>query len=82
MLDEVHHRDERSRPDEPWIKDHWTTVTAGAPCAVCGASEGCTVMCDEPFLRCAEQPSEWPMTGGGWLHHVAAPPASELPVAR
>ena len=50
----------------------WVNVTAESPCGVCGATSGCSVMRNEGFVRCAEQPSEWPLVVGGWLHRVDA----------
>ena len=48
----------------------WVDVTDKSPCEVCGATSRCSVMRDERFVRCAEQPSEWPLVIGGWLHRV------------
>jgi hypothetical protein len=62
----------RARGDCP--EDHWTAVTAEAPCEVCGATNGCAAMRDERFVRCVRRPSDWPMTVGGWLHRSSAWP--------
>jgi hypothetical protein len=77
MLQSEHARSEWTRPDGSWVDDHWAEVTEGAPCVICGATEGCGVLRDEPFVLCARRPSELPMAAGGWLHHVAALPLAE-----
>jgi hypothetical protein len=46
----------------------WEDVTAEAPCPRCGAIRGCSALADGEFLRCLSEVSQWPVSGGGWLH--------------
>jgi hypothetical protein len=48
----------------------WVDVSFDCPCRICGAVQGCTSMSDDDFARCLEQPSDWPLVTGGWLHRV------------
>jgi hypothetical protein len=49
----------------------WEEVSAERPCACCGASVGCSILADGEFLRCLSEVSQWPVSGGGWLHRRA-----------
>ena len=46
----------------------WESVSSKLPCPVCGADTGCRLHSEEPFVLCAQTPSDWPLTTGGWLH--------------
>jgi hypothetical protein len=48
----------------------WLDASAGAPCPVCGAAGGCSVLEDGSFVRCFAVVSCWPVVDGGWLHAV------------
>jgi hypothetical protein len=39
----------------------WIDASPDHPCMICDGIEGCGAMRDEGFVRCAEQPSEWPL---------------------
>lgn len=45
-------------------------VSAGSPCPVCGGAAGCRVHSDFGFASCNNNPSEWPLTTGAWLHRI------------
>ena len=49
----------------------WEEVSAELPCARCGAPSGCSVLAEGEFLRCLSEVSQWPVSGGGWLHRRA-----------
>ena len=51
----------------------WIDVSFDSPCCKCHAIQGCSSMSDGKFVRCLEQPSEWPLVTGGWLHRVGEP---------
>jgi hypothetical protein len=53
------------------VEMEWTTATNTSPCPICGGDQGCKRHIDNTFASCAQQPSEWPLTDGGWLHRVA-----------
>jgi hypothetical protein len=48
----------------------WVNATMEWPCRICGATDGCSSLADDTFARCLEQPSEWPLVVGGWLHRL------------
>jgi hypothetical protein len=48
----------------------WKNVSNHRPCPICGASEVCRTHPDGTFACCAQEPSEWPMTNGAWLHRL------------
>jgi hypothetical protein len=50
----------------------WSAVSESRPCPVCGASASCGTHLDEDFVCCMNEPSEWPLTNGAWLHRSAA----------
>ena len=52
----------------------WDHVTRRHPCPVCGSESGCHRHTLAEFVCCSRQPSEWPLTNGGWLHRIGQPP--------
>jgi hypothetical protein len=61
----------------------WTRVTDAAPCPVCGGFGQCGTHVEEELACCVEEPSEWRLQNGGWLHRMAlAPAALPAPLAR
>ena len=48
----------------------WKAASASSPCPICGGEEGCQRHIDDDFASCFQEPSEWPLTNGGWLHRV------------
>jgi hypothetical protein len=63
---------ERTRPVNPAETPAWETVSADQPCPVCGATEGCAAASAEGLACCRSTVSVHPVTGGGWLHVLAA----------
>lgn len=57
----------------PFASLDWTLVTRTRPCCVCGGALGCRWRPDEEFACCTTQPSQWPLTVGGWLHSLPKP---------
>ena len=50
----------------------WIRVSRTAPCPVCGGAADCRTHSEEAFACCVQQPSEWRLNNGGWLHRVVA----------
>lgn len=48
----------------------WSSVSARKPCPVCAGVDACHWEVDGSFARCARNPSDWPIVGGGWLHRI------------
>jgi hypothetical protein len=46
----------------------WEDVSAERPCPRCAARSGCSLLAEGEFVRCLSEVSQWPVTGGGWLH--------------
>ena len=42
----------------------------GVECPICGGMTGCKTQAEGHFAACGTEPSEWPLTIGGWLHRV------------
>lgn len=59
----------------------WISVSVGRRCPVCGGSTGCKTYAEGPFAACGQEPSDWPMTSGAWLHRVRAPHTGKTPHA-
>jgi hypothetical protein len=57
------------QPDDELALD-WDDVTPHAPCPICGHPSDCKRSRSTDFASCAHEASEWPLTNGGWLHHV------------
>lgn len=59
------------RLDGPHGQDgDWNRVSGGAPCPICGSEADCRTHADEAFACCLQQPSDWRLTNGGWLHRI------------
>src|SRR5678815_2827152 len=52
------------------IDADWERVSASRPCPICGCDNACRRHVVDAFVCCARQPSDWPLTDGGWLHRV------------
>ena len=50
----------------------WIDASSAHPCPICYGIGGCSTLRDTGFARCEEQPSEWPLVVGGWLHRIEA----------
>lgn len=48
----------------------WNRVSGATPCTICGGRGDCRTHVDEAFAWCVEQPSDWCLTDGGWLHRI------------
>ena len=67
----------------------WIKVSAGRRCPICGGGTGCKTHSEGNFAACGQEPSDWPLTSGAWLHrlgavasgHLAANDASTAPSA-
>jgi hypothetical protein len=46
----------------------WEDASAERPCPRCAARSGCSELADGEFVRCLSEVSQWPVSGGGWLH--------------
>jgi hypothetical protein len=53
----------------------WTQVSHATPCPVCGGLGGCRTHVEEQFACCVQEPSEWRLANGGWLHRIERAPA-------
>jgi hypothetical protein len=53
----------------------WTRVSQGSPCPVCGGLGDCRTHVEEQFACCVQEPSEWRLDNGGWLHRIELAPA-------
>jgi len=60
------------------IDIEWKNVSSHRPCPICGASAACRTHPDGMFACCAQEPSEWPMTNGAWLHRIELATVVEL----
>ena len=61
------------RLDGPHGQDgDWNRVSGVTPCPICGSEADCRTHADEAFACCVQQPSEWRLTNGGWLHRIAS----------
>jgi hypothetical protein len=49
----------------------WNQVSGLAPCPICGGDADCRTHSDEAFVCCVQQPSDWRLNNGGWLHRIA-----------
>jgi hypothetical protein len=54
------------------LDSDWNRVSAAAPCPICGADAECRIHAEEAFACCAQQPSDWRLSNGGWLHRTDA----------
>lgn len=57
-------------------RDHeamWRRVSIRRPCPICAGVDGCSVHEEDSFASCSREPSDWPLTNGGWLHRVIHP---------
>jgi hypothetical protein len=54
------------------VDGDWKSVSAAKPCPVCGGGGDCRTHADEAFACCVQQPSDWRLTNGGWLHRTPA----------
>jgi len=50
----------------------WNRVSRTAPCPICGGDADCRTHSEEAFACCVQQPSEWRLNNGGWLHRISA----------
>lgn len=48
----------------------WQRVTLRNPCPVCGGAERCSIHEESAFASCANEPSDWPLINGAWLHRL------------
>lgn len=48
----------------------WDSVSAREPCAICGAGAVCRRHAVDRFACCVHEPSDWPLSTGGWLHRL------------
>jgi hypothetical protein len=48
----------------------WINVSELRRCPICGGMAGCKTQAEGHFAVCGTEPSEWPLTVGGWLHRV------------
>jgi hypothetical protein len=61
------HRPGPTIDDDP----RWTATAPDRPCPVCGDTSGaCGVAIDQRIVDCRMVPSEHPLEGDGWLHHL------------
>jgi hypothetical protein len=54
------------------VDGDWKRVSAVTPCPICGGGGDCRTHADEAFACCVQQPSDWRLTNGGWLHRITA----------
>jgi hypothetical protein len=52
----------------------WARVSAVAPCPICSGLEGCRRHVEEEFACCVQEPSDWRLSNGGWLHRIVPLP--------
>lgn len=52
------------------VDGEWRIVSGLRPCPVCGGSEHCRTHTEDSFACCVQQPSDWRLSNGGWLHQV------------
>lgn len=52
------------------IDSDWRLVTPNRPCPVCGSDDQCSIHLEADFVSCAQEPSQWKLTNGAWLHRV------------
>lgn len=55
------------------IDSDWKRVSSNRPCPICGAEDHCSVHLEASFVSCAQEPSQWKLTNGAWLHRTPAP---------
>ncbi len=48
----------------------WNRVSGATPCPICGGRGDCRTHADEAFAWCVQQPSDWCLANGGWLHRI------------
>jgi hypothetical protein len=53
-----------------------TRVTDVATCPVCGGFGQCRTHIDHELACCVEEPAEWRLENGGWLHRIELAPAT------
>jgi hypothetical protein len=54
------------------IDSDWRLVSPNRPCPVCGSDGHCSIHLEDPFVSCAQEPSQWKLTNGSWLHRLPA----------
>lgn len=55
------------------IDSDWRLVSSNRPCPVCGSEDHCSIHLEAEFVCCAQEPSQWKLTTGAWLHRMPAP---------
>jgi hypothetical protein len=59
----------------------WARVSAAAPCPICSGLDACRTHIEEEFACCVQEPSDWRLDNGGWLHRIERAPAPVAVVA-
>jgi hypothetical protein len=54
----------------PGQEGDWNRVTMEMPCPICGGRVDCHMHAVEAFACCVQEPSEWRLSNGGWLHRI------------
>jgi len=62
----------RSTVESNPVDHDWNQVSTAAPCPICGGGQDCRTHADEAFACCVQEPSDWRLSNGGWLHRVEA----------
>ena len=52
------------------IDSDWKLVSSNRPCPVCGSEDQCSIHLEADFVSCAQEPSQWKLTNGSWLHRL------------
>jgi hypothetical protein len=52
------------------IDSDWRLVSSNRPCPVCGSEDHCSIHLEDAFVSCAQEPSQWKLTNGSWLHRL------------
>jgi hypothetical protein len=55
------------------IDSDWRLVSSNRPCPVCGSEDQCSIHLEADFVCCAQEPSQWKLTNGSWLHRLPSP---------
>jgi hypothetical protein len=48
----------------------WDRVSGAMPCPICGGRDDCRTHVEEAFACCVQEPSDWRLSNGGWLHRI------------